>query len=46
MDIDIYGNVFVLKNGYRKGTSIRQAPVFRHLRALITEKPMEVYYLD
>ena len=31
---------------YRKGTSIRQAPLFRHLRALITEKPMEVYYLD
>ena len=29
---------------YRKGTSIRQAPVFRHLS--ITEKPMEVYFLD
>ena len=29
---------------YRKGTSIRQVPVFQHLRALrITEKPMEVY---
>ena len=30
---------------YRKGTSIRQAPVFRLLRAL-RKKPMEVYYLD
>ena len=30
---------------YRKGTSIRQAPVFWHLRAM-AEKPMEVYYLD
>ena len=27
---------------YRKGTNIRQAPVFQS----ITEKPMEVYYLD
>ena len=30
---------------YRKGTSIRQAPVFSASQN-ITEKPMEVYYLD
>ena len=30
---------------YRKDTSIRQAPVFRHLRAL-RKSPMEVLYLD
>ena len=30
---------------YRKGTSIRQAPVFQHLRAL-RKNPIEVYYLD
>ena len=30
---------------YRKGTSIRQAPVFPAPQS-ITEKPMEVYYLD
>ena len=34
-------------NGIRvKGTSIRQAPVFRHFDQSIMEKPMEVYYLD
>ena len=27
---------------YRKGTSIRQVPVFRHPQS-ITEKPMEAY---
>ena len=37
-----YIHVHVL---YRKGTSIRQAPVFRHLR-MITEKSIEVHYLD
>ena len=30
---------------YRKGTSIRQEPVFRHLRVL-RKSPLEVYYLD
>ena len=30
---------------YRKGTSVQQAPVFLAPQS-ITEKPMEVYYLD
>ena len=45
LNIAKHQNVLFYMYMNRNSTSIRQAPVFRHLRAL-RKRPMEVYYLD